>query len=594
MSVDKTSTKANTAEIIRTRAARAEISPYTRKMLRIEVVMKILLGICSVLVVGFLLVLISYLSFRGLFIRSDIQSAILPDYRESFSWPAEPDGGESISLWVSSAVELGKLRGDELHDILSGKEKNWVGLAESGERLTVLLTERQLESLEETNTAAGVHWRKSRNIKAGQDYDAVAAALLETPGAMAFLPASWNREDWEGRRPAGGHKNKIPRRVSLADRSLLLHSRGLALASTSGLEKKERGQGDTKSTEYSVPLNTAKDLLENQSGEEAGRKARTASYNWLTGLPGTDSEELLAQGYVPVRLFYREYEILKLSFLLEAPAKNGKVGGISTMIFSSLILIFVSLLWSIPLGLAVVVFLVEYAQTGARSRKQRKWQNRFANTVDMAIQTLSGIPSIIFGLFGSILFVPLFGIGLLSGAATLVLMLLPTIILTAKEALLTVPRSYVEASLGLGAQKWYTILHISLPNALPGILAGIILAIGRALGETAALIYTLGTGYQAALSRFPQLLGDWPVLWQEFWLSPGLGKLARIADSYPLLDLHSSLRSISLHLYWMTINGISLQKGFSTAFILIFLIVLLNMGARALLTRFSHKHQALS
>ncbi|MEM9423873.1 MAG: phosphate ABC transporter permease PstA [Spirochaetota bacterium] len=318
-----------------------------------------------------------------------------------------------------------------------------------------------------------------------------------------------------------------------------------------------------------LPLKTARLLL------KQGR-ARSSPYNWLNG------EIKDMSGYQSARLSYREYDILKINFLLAPPAKNGKVGGISTLLLSSIILIFFSLLWAVPLGLGVAVFLVEYAPP------QNKWQHRFAGIVNMTIQTLSGIPSIIFGLFGSIFFVPFLGIGLLSGSATLVLMLLPTIILTAKEALLSVPSSYIEASLGLGAQKWYTILHISLPGALNGILAGVILAVGRALGETAALIYTLGTGYQATLSRFPQLLADWPVLWQDFWLAPSLAKIAQISQNYPLLDLHSSLRSISLHLYWMTINGISLQKGFSTAFVLIFLIVLLNMGARALLSRFSH------
>ena len=531
-------------------------------MLRIEMVMKILLALCSLLVISSLLILIGYLSFRGLLVRKDIQSSVLPDYKQDFTWPeAMLTEGQAMNLWLSSAINLGKLRADKLHDILVGKEKNWVDLAESSERLTMLLTKEQLQSLGQANAAN--NWRKSRNIKEEPSYASAAQALLQTPGAMAILPSSWGPEKWRELQKAKG--GELPRKLSLASSSLLLRPQDLKMLSQSNREP------------YAVPLKAVKPLLQGQ--------ARITAYNWLTG-----TVESLA-GYQPVQLLYREYQILKISFLLAPPAKNGKVGGISTMLISSLILIFISLLWAGPLGLSVAVFLVEYAQTGATTVRQKAWQKRFTSIVNAAIQTLSGIPSIIFGLFGSILFVPLFGIGLLSGSATLVLMLLPTIILTAKEALQTVPRSYIEGSLGLGAQRWYTIWHISLPSALPGILAGVILAMGRALGETAALIYTLGTGYQAALSRFPQLLGDWPVLWQQFWLSPSLAKIAQIAQAYPLLDLHSSLRSISLHLYWMTINGISLQKGFSTAFILIFLIVLLNMGARALLTRFSSKHQ---
>ncbi len=584
-------------------SARWQISPYTRRMQRREVFIKALLGLCALLVIGFLLVLIGYLSFRGLFIRKDIESAVLPDYRQSFAWPArsggptaepsvKPAGGQSMNLWLSAALELGKLRADQLHDILAGKEKNWVELAESEEKLVVLLTQEQLDSLERANRLAGKSWSKSRNIKVQPDYPTVARALLQEDGGLAILPDSWTGQQWrdlqEAAAQSGGAdagKRRLPRRASLAQQSLLLSPKlatGLLAREEKGrieiLEAGEAGQG-SEAPGYRLSLAMARELLAASNETDS---VHTADYNWLSGTVGGP----------PILLRYRDYEYLKISFLLEPPAKNGKVGGIATMLLSSLLLILLSLLWAVPLGLAVAVFLVEYAQSGGAA--QSKWQNRFARTVNIAIQTLSGIPSIIFGLFGSILFVPLLGIGLLSGAATLVLMLLPTIILTAKEALLTVPRSYIEGSLGLGAQKWYTILHISLPSALPGILAGIILAIGRALGETAALIYTLGTGYQAALSRFPQLLADWPAVWQNFWLAPGLGSLARIIHDYPLLDLHSSLRSISLHLYWMTINGISLQKGFSTAFVLIFLIVLLNMGARALLSRFSSRHQALS
>ena len=566
-------------------SSQVQISPYTRKMLRMEAWVKTLLGLCVLAVFGFLCVLIGYLGFRGLFIRNEVDSAVLPDYQEQFTWPATGLVlDEPMSLWLSSAIDLGKLRGDQLHAILAGEQKNWVDLASSDARLKVFLTSAQLKSLAEANVAAGQSWSKSRNIEEKHGYESAAVALLQTPGAMAILPGSWDQTKWkELRNSVGLASFGLPHRVSLAFHSPLLSPEGIRQLEQSGeLETQKLPPANERhlpQTQYKATLKAAKPLLP--------AEGQLCRYNWLTGK--TEDRDLQTQGYQPLRLKFREYEILKLSFLYQAPAKNGKVGGISTMLFSSLILIVVSLLWAVPLGLAVAVFLVEYAQTGARTLQQKKWQNNFANTVNMAIQTLSGIPSIIFGLFGSILFVPILGIGLLSGAATLVLMLLPTIILTAKEALLSVPRSYIEGSLGLGAQKWYTIMHISLPSALPGILAGIILAIGRALGETAALIYTLGTGYQAALSRFPQLLNDFPTILQEFWLNPSLAKLVQVAQDYPLLDLHSSLRSISLHLYWMTINGISLQKGFSTAFILIFLIVLLNMGARALLTRFSRE-----
>ena len=568
------------------------MTPYTRKMLRIEVAVKILLASCAVFMLSFLLILVGYLSFRGLFIRKEIESPVLPDYQLDFPWPdpeiiktlpkrqnkGQKEGQTSMNLWLSGEMDIGKLRADQLHAIIIGKERNWVQLAESGEKLTMLLTSQQLESLKQTNARANIDWHQSRYIQVENNYTAVAAALLQRPGSLAILPSSWDWKNWQESQQKENDKlksHKLPRRLTLATSSVLINPQSLELPNPTGQS-------------YRLPLKTIKTLLHTQSS------VHMTTYNWLTGQFSpkiSDNFDSSLENYHPVQLQYREYDFLKIDFLLKPPAKNGKIGGISTMLFSSLILIFNSLLLAIPLGLALAIFLKEYAQTGARTQSTKKWQYRFTNMVNIAIQTLSGIPSIIFGLFGSIMFVPFFGIGIISGSATLVLMLLPTIILTSKEALLTVPDSYIEASLALGAQKWYTILHISLPSALPGILAGIILAIGRALGETAALIYTLGTGYQAMLSRFPQLLQDWPALWQDFWIAPSLAKIVQIAQTYPLLDINSSLRSISLHLYWMTVNGISLQKGFSTAFILIILIVLLNIGSRSLLTYFSHKHQ---
>ncbi|MEM9424648.1 MAG: hypothetical protein AAF975_07675, partial [Spirochaetota bacterium] len=171
---------------------------------------------CALLVIGILLTLIGYLSFRGLFIRKSIESMVLPDYEQTFLWPDDTLARErNMSLWLSPAIELGKLRADKLHDIINGEEKNWVHLAESAERLTLFLTPEQLHSLQQSRTQAGLPQKKNRNLKQAGNYISAAAKLLQTPGSMAILPASWGRENWLELTKKHPHL-ALPRKVSLA------------------------------------------------------------------------------------------------------------------------------------------------------------------------------------------------------------------------------------------------------------------------------------------------------------------------------------------------------------------------------------------
>ncbi len=158
--------------------------------------------------------------------------------------------------------------------------------------------------------------------------------------------------------------------------------------------------------------------------------------------------------------------------------------GILSMIVATLITIGVSLLFSLPIGIISAIYLVEYLKSGKLYR-----------VVHFAIDSLAGIPSIIFGLFGLLFFADVLGLGisLISGSLTVAIMLLPTIIRTTEEALLSVPDSYREGSLGLGATKLQTIWRVILPNAMAGIVVAIILAIGRIIGESAILVFTAGT-----------------------------------------------------------------------------------------------------
>ena len=201
-------------------------------------------------------------------------------------------------------------------------------------------------------------------------------------------------------------------------------------------------------------------------------------------------------------------------------------------LINTIIMTVLALLLAVPLGIFSAIFLVEYAGKG----------NKFVEIIRLTTETLQGIPSIVYGLFGLLFFVTTlhWGMSLLAGAFTLAIMILPLIMRTTEEALKSVPDSYREGSFGLGAGKLRTIFRIVLPSAVPGILAGVILAIGRVVGETAALMYTSGT-------------------------------VAEVADS-----VMSSGRTLALHMYALSSEGLHTDKAYATAVILLVLVIGIN------------------
>lgn len=171
-------------------------------------------------------------------------------------------------------------------------------------------------------------------------------------------------------------------------------------------------------------------------------------------------------------------------FVFGAPRASAAGGGIWPMVWSSFYLAILTLLIVLPVGVGAAIYMSEYAREGLMTR-----------TVRFGADALTTVPSIVFGIFGLLLFVTYMGLGysLLAGALLLALLNLPTIMRTSEEALKAVPDSYREASMGLGASRWNTIKKVVLPSAMPGITTGAILAIGRVVGESAAIIYTVGT-----------------------------------------------------------------------------------------------------
>ncbi len=187
-------------------------------------------------------------------------------------------------------------------------------------------------------------------------------------------------------------------------------------------------------------------------------------------------------GYVA----YRGASAVNWHFLTTAPSTIKGTFGIAGNIINTLYIIIITLILAIPFGIGAAIYLNEYAKPG-----------RLVNLIEFTTETLAGIPSIIFGLFGYVFFglTLKLGYSILTGALTLSLMVLPLITRNTQEALKTVPVSYRSGALGIGATKWYMIRTILLPSAMPGIITGVILSIGRIVGESAALLFTAGSGY---------------------------------------------------------------------------------------------------
>ncbi len=201
-------------------------------------------------------------------------------------------------------------------------------------------------------------------------------------------------------------------------------------------------------------------------------------------------------------------------------------------IINTICMTVLSLVIAGPLGILAAVYLVEYAKKG----------NKLVGIVRITAETLTGIPSIVYGLFGMLFFVTTlhWGFSMLAGAFTLAIMVLPVIMRTTEEALMSVPDMYREASFGLGAGKLRTIFVVILPSAVPGILSGVILSVGRIVGETAALMYTAGT-----VAELPK-------------------------------SIMSSTRTLSVHMYTLASEGLYIDQAYATAVVLLFIVLLIN------------------
>ena len=245
----------------------------------------------------------------------------------------------------------------------------------------------------------------------------------------------------------------------------------------------------------------------------------------------------IAVAFLALILIYvitRGIPYINWEFLTTAYRPGLGSNGIRDIIVGTLAMVGLTLVIAVPIGVLAAIYMGEYAKKG-----------KVLTTIRFCVESLAGIPSILYGLFGYTFFAIqlAFGFSLLSSALTLAIMVLPVIMRTTEEALLAVPDSFREGSFGLGAGKLRTVFRIVLPPAIPGISSGIILAMGRIVGETAALIYTAGT-----VAEMPK-------------------------------NIFSSTRTLAVHMYSLSSEGLYMDQAYATAVVLLVIVMLINLGS---------------
>jgi len=248
--------------------------------------------------------------------------------------------------------------------------------------------------------------------------------------------------------------------------------------------------------------------------------------------------------FIIAHILIKGLPMINWEFLTQPTRDMGRAGGIASTIVGTLLITVVAVAIAIPFGIGTAFYLAEYTRESAVTR-----------IIRFSAESLAGIPSIVYGLFGFIFFVITLNMGwsILSGGLTLAFMILPTLIRTSEEAIRTVPQSYREVSFSLGGTKWQTIARAVFPSALRGIANGIILSVGRCIAETAAVVLTAGSALRMPSSLF------------------------------------SPTRTMAVHFYMLATEGISMPNAYGTAALLILLIFLINVVANALVNRFVAK-----
>ena len=525
------------------KTGRVKSNRYFRKTVLGDRIATVILWASAAITLGILLYILGFIIYRGLRTDNIIESDFIDS--ASIEIPFSQYGEDSV-LIVNDGLRINEIDKQDLDSLLSGKPSNWGNINSQDMKVHPYM----LSSAEEPFGKNTIYRDTPQQI-----IESVASQI----GAMGVIPASFlELTDRSGIRlipvkmmSIGVHPDvlaienniklryidyKILKKILRGEITNWNEAAGIDLPIRLIFPPEESFEW-TSLTGLTDMENFTESALRTKSLDDYYQKI-----NNTEGAIGLVMNDKAEDNNTPL-LSYRYRKTgrnLQLWFLFEQPKRAGRVGGISSIIVNTIYMVLLTVLFSTPIGIGAAVYLTEYAAQG-----------RLVRIIRLGTETLAGIPSIIFGLFGFIMFVSAMnlGIGLLSGTLTLTLMILPTIIRTSEEAIKNVPRSFRSGSLALGAGKWQTIYKVVLPAAAPGILTGVILAIGRAVGETAALLFTMGFDYRK------------------------------------VKNLSTSARVLSTHLYQLVKEGISFDRAFATATILIVIVLIVNVLSTRLIKR---------
>ena len=507
-------------------------SPQSRKLRLQERIAKGAIWFLAALTIAILVWIVGYLMVRGLRYNNMTPYNVTPYVERQIELD---NSSEDLVFIINRDVREQDIPVEGLRTLFSKRRNdNWG-----------FYNQQNLKSQPVVNESAGAFSADAKDfLLAGMELDDyrsyvekvsswedLISYVGETEGAIGFLPASEASDLPRDVKVLG------VRRMSVAvNPSVMMIKDGRMMRELNEAQVEKIIAGEVANWSEVGGIDTALVLVDSASESAFETLQNTEGAVMLTEFRNIVDYDLMS---VPV-LRHETGWNLTWNFIVEAPARSGQWGGISYIIINTFFLILFTILFSAPVGVMAAIYMVEYAKQGRLMRLLR-----------MGTETLAGIPSIVFGLFGFIFFVRILGLGIgfISSTLTVTLMVLPTIIRTAEEALKSVPQSFREGSLALGATKLQTILKVVLPAASPGIMTGIILAVGRTVGETAVLIYTLGSNYD--LVSGPS----------------------------------SSARVLSLHLYMLFSEALSFDRTFATGAVLVIIILLTNFSATFMMKR---------
>jgi len=530
-------------------------SPQSIKIRRQEQIAKGIIWFLAALTIAILVWIIGYLMVKGFWYDNQVPYNVTTQVEKAVSLA---DSSEDAVFIINRQTRSEDIPVEGLRKLYNkSRGENW-GFYNQQDLKAVPLALKK--SGEFTDSVKGFILSGSdmddysKNVKSVGSWDEMIQKVSTTPGALGFIPASMAENLPKKVKVLGVRRlsvavndsvlqiqdGRMLRELSSDDSEALLAGKISNWKDVGGIDLPvvlvQYASGETWGAVNSVPGSNVR-VLKATSREEFFSLIKTTEGAAALAPSGFLEEQQIT----PVPVLRHESGLnLTWHFITEAPARSGQWGGISYIIINTFVLILFTILFSTPVGVMAAIYMVEYAKQG-----------RVLRILRMGSETLAGIPSIVFGLFGFIFFVQIlgFGIGFISSTLTVTLMVLPTIIRTTEEALKSVPQSLREGSLALGATKLQTIIKVVLPAASSGILTGIILAIGRTVGETAVLIYTLGSNYD--LVSGPS----------------------------------SSARVLSLHLYMLFSEAVSFDRTFATAAVLVIIILMTNLSTTRIIKK---------